>query len=142
MTLTLLQGPAGSGKSQLLAALLAATDNQIGLDITALWAAMSGATRGPDGRYSERSDDDPALAGAFYTQHVTTRWALSEGVDVAVTTSRPGQEERWRRLAEEAGVPFQVRTVDPGREVVEARLAGPDGELSEACRRAIDRWYS
>ena len=139
--LTLIQGPAGSGKSQLAADLLQSGAVRVLLDITALWAAMSGARRGPDGKYPLRLADDPALAAAFYTQFVIARWALREGHDVAVTTSRRNQQEVWRQLAADAGADFSVQTVDPGRAVVEDRLREPDGSLSEECQRAIERWY-
>lgn len=141
MTLTLIQGPAGGGKSQLVASLLAAGEVQIQADVTALWAALSGAVRGADGRYPIRFDDDPALALARYLQAAAVRQGLSDGADVAVTTSQAGQSERWRQLADDASTAYAVRTVDPGREVVAARLADAAGELSAACQAAIERWY-
>ena len=141
MSLYLVQGPAGGGKSQFVAEMLAAGEISIFSDITALWAALSGAVRGPDGLYPVRLDDDPALEIAQYVQAVAVRQALDLDHDVAVTTSRRGQESRWQRLADSAARAFTVRTLDPGREVVEARLSGPDGRLSEECRKAIARWY-
>ena len=36
---------------------------------------------------------------------------------------------------------FNVRTIDPGEDVVRARLADDDGNLSAECARAIGRWY-
>lgn len=140
MTLTLVQGPAGAGKSQHTAAMLEAGEAQIVSDVTALWAALSGAERDSEGRYPVRADDDPALAVARYVQAVAVRAGLEEGADVAVTTSRRGQEERWQRAADDAGADFRVTTIDPGESVVRARLS-VDGALSEPCRRAISRWY-
>lgn len=139
--LTLIEGPAGGGKSQVAADLLDAGEIEVLADITALWVALSGAVRGPDGRYPERGEDEPALSVAQYLQAVAVRYALEAGYSVGATTSRRGQVERWRQLAVAAGRNFAVRTVDPGLAVVTARLAGPDGELSEACRQAIGRWY-
>lgn len=139
--LILIEGPAGAGKSQLTTLMLEAGEIAVLADTTELWAALSGAVRGPDGRYPVRLDDDLALAVARYLKAVAVRVGLQEGADVAVTTSERGQAERWRRMAEEAGAPFAVRTVDPGRDVVEARLSDADGVLSEACRQAIGRWY-
>ena len=52
-------GPAGSGKSQIVAAERRPGD--VLIDFTALWAALTGATRGEDGRFPVRTDDDPAL---------------------------------------------------------------------------------
>lgn len=139
--LTLIEGPAGAGKSGITALMLAAGEVQVLADVTELWAALAGAVRGPDGRYPLRLDDDPALAVARYLQAVAVRQGLQDGADVAVTTSRRGQVERWRQVATEAATSFAVRTVDPGRQVVEARLADDDGNLSAACQQAIGRWY-
>ena len=141
MSLTLIQGPAGGGKSQIAADLLAAGGIDLLADITLLWVALSGVERDAEGRYPEPEDDDPALESARYMQSVLVRFALSLGANVAVTTSRRDQEERWQRAAEEADTEFEVRTVDPGEDVVRGRLTGPDGQLSAACDRAIRRWY-
>lgn len=140
-SLTLIEGPAGAGKSQLAADLLEAGSVSVVADTTALWAALSGAVRGPDGRFPVRSDSDPALSVARYVQGVAVRQGLESGADVAVTTSRRGQAARWEPMARQSGASFAVRTLDPGREVVSARLAEPDGELSEACELAVSRWY-
>lgn len=142
MSLTLIQGPAGGGKSQVAAAMLAAGEVQVVADVTRLWVAFSGAVRGPDGRYPIRLDTDPALSVARYTQAVAVRVGLEEGADVAVTTSRAGQAERWGAVADDAGTPLTVRTVDPGLAVVRARLAdAATGALAPACETAIGRWY-
>ena len=140
--LTLIQGPAGSGKSGVAGDLLRAGEVDVLVDVTGLWAVFAGARRGPDGRYPVRSDDDPALAAALYVQTVVARFSLGQGHRVAVTTSRRGQEARWSAVAREAGTEINVRTVDPGRDVVTARLSDPEtGVLSEPCNRAIGRWY-
>ena len=139
--LTLIAGPAGSGKSAVAAESLAAGEIEVLADTTALWVALSGARRGPDGRYPVRDESDPALASALYLQAVAARFALSRGARVGVTTSRRGQESRWAQMAQEAGVEFNVRTVDPGEAVVRARLSDGDGNLSSECERAIGRWY-
>ena len=141
MALHLVQGPAGSGKSQTVAEMVEAGEVEVVADTTRLWAALGLYERGRDGRYPVREDGDPALAVALYAQGVAVRRGLDEGAEVAVTTSRRGQETRWRLVAEAAGTTLNVRTVDPGEDVVRARLAEPDGELSEACERAIGRWY-
>ena len=139
--LVLIEGPAGAGKSQIAAELLAAGAVSVLSDVTILWAALSGAVRGDDGRYPERDDDDEALSVARYVQAVAVRVALEAGASVAVTTSRRNQEQRWRQLADDVRTGFEVRTVDPGRAVVESRLSGDDGKLSKACEEAINRWY-
>ena len=139
MPLHLVQGPAGGGKSQVTAEMLEAGEVQVVADVTALWAALSGAVRGPDGRYPVRDESDPALAAALYAQSVIARNVLDSGADVAVTTSRAGQEARWREVAGERGL--FVRTVDPGEETVRARLAESDGSISPECDKAVRRWY-
>ena len=140
--LTLIQGPAGGGKSQLVAAMLAAGEITIQSDVTSLWASLSGAVRGPDGRYPERSDLDPILGLALYLQAVAVRQGLQDGLNVGVTTSQAGQVERWQALADDAGTALTVRTVDPGESVARARLADAvTGILSPACDRTVRRWY-
>ena len=141
MTLILVQGPAGGGKSQLAKALLASGEGQILADITALWAALSATERLPDGRYPVRLDTDPALALAQYLQAAAVRQGLEDGNDVIVTTSRADQVARWQEVADDADTGLTVRTVDPGRSVVADRLADAAGRLSGACARAISRWY-
>lgn len=139
--LYLVQGPAGGGKSQLAREMLAAGEIQVLADITQLWVALSGVQRGPDGRYPVRDVDDPALQLALYLQEVAVNRALDLDYDVAATTSRRGQEERWQERAQRAGRAFAVRTVDPGLAVVTRRLAESTGVLSDECARAIGRWY-
>ena len=142
-SLHLLEGPAGSGKSQVARDLLEAGEVQALADVTALWAALSGAQRDLEkGRYPERADDDPALGLARYVQAAAVRQGLREGLDVAATTSRRDQVDRWREVAHGEGASLIVRTVDPGRDVVAARLADPvTGVLSDACGSALGRWY-
>ena len=83
--LVLIQGPAGGAKSQVAAEMLEAGEVQVLADTTALWAALSGVQRGPDGKYPVRQDDDPALAVALYVQAVAVRRGLEAGTDVGVT---------------------------------------------------------
>lgn len=142
MSLLLVQGPAGGGKSQLVAEFLESGLIDLVSDITMLWVALKGVTRDADGRFPVREDSDPALDAARYLQPVLVRFALELGARVAVTTSRRNQVERWQTLAYSIDVDFSVRTVDPGEDVVRARLADPvTGELSDPCARAIRRWY-
>lgn len=140
--LYLVEGPAGGGKSQHAREMLEAGEAQVLADVTSLWAAIGGHERGPDGRYPVRSDDDPALALARYVQAAVVREGLREGQDVVVTTSRRDQQDRWSEVAAAAATSLSVRTIDPGRSVVEARLADPQtGILSADCESAIARWY-
>ena len=139
--LTLIQGPAGSGKSQVAGEMLEAGEVDLVADTTALWVALSGVTRGPDGRFPVRPLTDPAKLMALYVQKVTVRKGLSEGWDVAVTASAQNIEEKWKRVADEFAASLRVRTVDPGEAVVRARLSEPDGKLSDPCAKAIRRWF-
>lgn len=141
--LHLIEGPAGGGKSQLAADMLAAGTADLIADTTELWAAIGGYARDPQtGRYPVRRDDDPALTAAQYTQIAVVRHGLREGLNVIATTSRRGQVDRWRRIADEAETALDVTTVDPGVDVVRSRLADPvTGELSADCENALARWY-
>ena len=135
MALTILRGPVGSGKSQLIRE----EKPEILADVTALWAAISGAERDADGLFPERRGDDPALEAARYMKAALVGFAARRGLRGIVTTSDSSPEavERLREQGATAG----VRTVDPGEAVVRRRLAAPDGQLSPACEQAVGRWY-
>ena len=141
--LTLIEGPAGAGKTQILSELLTAGSVDVAADVTALWAATGGAERDPvTGKYPVRAENDPALHTARYLQTVAAGFALREGYKVAVTTSQRDQVQKWAEIANRHNSPLSVRTVDPGREIVEARLSDPvTGELSDECAAAVARWY-
>ena len=141
--LYLLEGPAGGGKSELLREMLAAGEIDVAADVTALWAATGGAERDPvTGKYPVRLETDPALATARYLQTVTAGFALRQGYKVAVTTSQHDQTGKWMAVANRYNAPLRVQTVDPGLEIVTARLSDPvTGELSDECDSAIGRWY-
>ena len=141
-TLLLVEGPAGSGKSQLVASMLAAGELDIVADLTGLWAALRGMARGADGRYPVRTDADPAVSSglATYLRAAAVRQGLRADLRVAVSAGTPDMAPRWAQVAEESGAAFTVRTVDPGEQVVRDRLA-VDGELHPQCERAVNRWY-
>ena len=44
-------------------------------------------------------------------------------------------------MLERLGPGATERIIDPGIDVVTARLSGPDGELSDQCKAAISRYY-
>ncbi len=62
--LILVEGAAGSGKSQLTRDMIRAGEVDLVADVTQLWAATGLHERGPDGKYPIRSDGDPALEAA------------------------------------------------------------------------------
>ncbi len=133
MALGILRGPAGGGKSQTL------RPGALRADVTALWAALLGLERGPNGKYPERPDADPVLGLATYLKAAAVAYAAREGLTGWVTTSdsRPEAVERLRAR----GATGEVQTVDPGEDVVRRRLANADGQLSPACEQAVKRWY-
>lgn len=140
--LFLFEGPAGAGKSQLVREMLADGEIHVQADLTAIWAAINGYERNPEtGLYPVRRDNDRTIGLASYVKTAIVRRALADGLSVAVTTSSPDEVTKWQALADEAQTALSVRTIDPGREVVEENLADEDGELSEDCERAIGRWY-
>ena len=138
--LVLIEGPAGSGKSQEAARMLAAGEAAILADLTALWAAMRGFERDADGKYPVRTEDDPALRLSAFMRAAVVRQALREGLDTIVTSGTPSMATRWALVAQETGSAFEVRTIDPGQQVVRERLA-VDGVLSSDCEKAVSRWY-
>ena len=133
MAFGILRGPAGAGKSQEL------EPGILRADVTALWAAVTGAQRGADGRYPVRADDDQGLEIARYLKATLISFAAKRGLSGVATTS-DSSPEAVERLREQ-GATGPVRTVDPGESVVRRRLAGPDGQLSGACESAVQRWY-
>ena len=62
-------------------------------------------------------------------------------IDVVVTNS-DGSPERRKLLLEKLGPGATERIVDPGEDIVKARLSDSiTGELEPECSRAISRWY-
>ncbi len=140
--LLLVEGPAGSGKSQLVNEMLANGELDIVADYTGLWVALRGVQRGPDGRYPIREDSDPVVTSglAAYLRAAAVREGLRQGLNVAVTSGTPDTAVKWAEVARETETPFQVRTEDPGESVVRERLS-VDGELPQQCELAVRRWY-
>ena len=141
--LVLVEGPAGSGKSQEVARMLRAGEVDIQADLTAQWVALRAVERGPHGRYPVRPASDPTITTglAAYLRAVAVREGLRSGLNVAVTSGTPNTAVKWSRVAEEAGAPFRVTTIDPGEAVVRERLANDDGSMDDECEMAISRWY-
>lgn len=137
MALTIVRGPAGSGKSQYVHDAL--EDGQLVADVTLLWAALRGLERDSNGRFPIRRSDDPALHVARRLKALTVRIAQQETIGGFVTTSS-SSAEATQRLIEQGAASSGIVTIDPGRRVVAARLA-IDGELSAPCSRALERWY-
>ena len=97
---------------------------------------MTGAVRGPDGKYPDRTDGDPALALVSAVKGFALSEATKRELDGFVTSSAAGDV-----AALEARTGQPAVTIDPGPAAVEASLADDDGYLSDECRKAIRRWY-
>ena len=136
----LLSGPAGAGKSQVAAALAAeATTPTVVADFQALTVAVLGHTRRPDGSYPKR----PVWALPVI-EHVrrTVIDAATERELEVIATNSDGDPARRAFLLDRLGPGASERIIDPGREVVEARLTDAvTGFLDEECSQAIGRWY-
>ena len=136
----LLSGPAGAAKSQLARDLLAESPHlAVAADFQSIYAALLLLERGPDGRYPLRNE--ALLPLVEYVRRATITAARNREIDVIATNS-DGDPARRAFLLQELGDATE-RVVDPGREVVAARLAEPStGELGPQCEGAINRWYS
>ena len=140
MASILLSGPAGAAKSALARRLLAEHPTLAAIaDFQALYAALTGDVRGPDGRYPIR--DDRLLPLTEYVRRAVVTGATNADIDVIATNS-DGDPDRRAFLLRQLGAGATERVVDPGRDVVAARLSDPEtGELSGECDTAIRRWY-
>ena len=140
MASILLSGPAGAAKSALARRLLAESSDLAAIaDFQAVYAAITGDIRGPDGRYPLR--DDRLLPLTEYIRRTIITGAISRDISVVATNS-DGDTARRQFLVQQLGPGATERIVDPGRAIVAARLSDPEtGELSGECDSAIGRWY-
>ena len=136
----LLSGPAGAAKSALARRLLAENPALAAIaDFQAIYAALTGDIRGPDGRYPLR--DDRLLPLTEYIRRSIITGSLARDIEVIATNS-DGNPARRQFLLGQLGDGATERIVDPGREIVAARLSDPEtGILSTECDAAISRWY-
>lgn len=141
----LISGPAGAGKSALAAELLESMPPPVVIaDFTRLWVALHGIERDPvTGLYPTRfSADNPTLPLVEHLRRELIESAVERDIGVVATNS-DSDPARRAALLRALGPGASERIVDPGRAVVEARLAAhsPDGELTEECVAAVRRWY-
>ena len=139
MASILISGPAGASKSALARKLLAELPLAIAADFQSIYAALALVERDPDGRFPPR---DPRLLPIVeYVRRAILTGAVSREIDVIATNS-DGDPARRKFLLGSLGAGATERIVDPGIEVVSARLADPvSGDLAEECAGAIARWY-
>ena len=140
----LLSGPAGGGKSSLLQVFFEGEGPlTVGVDFQALYGALTGAVRNAAGRYPLREAALVPLVDQI--RLFAIREAVAGGHRVIATNSSgsPVRRQLLMDLLSAGGAVAEERVVDPGREVVEARLSDPaTGELSPECEQAIARFYS
>lgn len=140
MPSVLISGPAGANKSAIARQLL--EDNAglaVAADFQSIYAALTLAMRGPDGKYPLRNPE--LLAITEYVRRAAITGAKARDMDVIATNS-DGDSVRRAFLLNELGPTATERVVDPGREVVTARLSDPTtGDLSPECEQAVSRWY-
>ena len=136
----LLSGPAGAAKSALAWRLLQ-DHPQLAIiaDFQAIYAALTLVQRDRQGRFPLR--DESLLPITEYVRRAAVTGAVARDIDVLATNS-DGDPDRRAFLLGQLGPDAVERVVDPGREVVAARLADPaTGELSGECDAALNRWY-
>ena len=139
----LLSGPAGSGKSARARELLSqATKPTIVADFTSLFNAVRLIERQPDGTFPVRTDrDNVYLPIAETMRREAIRQARQRGLEIVATNS-DGDARRRTALVASLGEGAVEEVIDPGEQVVRARLADAiSGELSSSCEGAINRWY-
>ena len=141
MPSTLISGPAGAAKSALARRLLAESAELAAIaDFQLVYRALTDVERGRDGRFPLR--DERLLPLTEYVRRAILSGAAARDIKIIATNS-DGDPERRAFLLGQLGAGAVERIVDPGRNIVEARLSDPEtGVLSPECDSAINRWYS
>ena len=139
----LLTGPAGAGKTQEARAMLrAAAGPMVAADFQSILVALTLLERLPSGRYAERVESQASwlLPMTEAVRQTVITFATERDIGL-VATSSDGSPARRGYLLSRLGAGARELVVDPGIDVVTARLSGPDGVLSEQCSQAIQRFY-
>ena len=136
----LLSGPAGANKSALARRLLAESTELAAIaDFQLVYRALTDIERGRDGRYPLR--DDRLLPLTEYVRRAIIAGATDRDIRVIATNS-DGDPARRSFLLGQLGKGATERIVDPGEDIVAARLSDPEtGILSPECKSAIGRWF-
>ena len=141
MASVLLSGPAGGAKSALARRLLVESAELSAIaDFQLVYRALTDVERDRGGRYPLRNEG--LLPLTEYVRRAIIGGAVARGITVIATNS-DGDPERRAFLLGQLGAGATERIVDPGRNIVEARLSDPEtGVLSPECDQAVGRWYS
>ena len=136
----LISGPAGASKSAIARQLWEDYPGVAAIaDFQAIYAALTGDRRGPDGRFPLR--DDRLLPLTEYIRRAVITGATSRQIPIIATNS-DGRIERREAILGFLGAGATETIIDPGIDIVQARLADPStGNLSQQCASAIDRWF-
>ena len=143
MGLLLSGPPAGAGKSRRARQLLAqAALPTILVDFQLLYAAMLGIERDEEtGRFPERDERLGYILPLVELQRQRLiRQAVEDDIEVVATNS-DGDGGRRRYLLGLLGPGATEEVIDPGIQVVTERLS-VNGQLSQQCGSAIQRWFS
>ena len=108
-------------------------------DFQSLVVALLQQERGSDGTYPLRPEWVLPLAEHVRREVIDAARAREISV---IATNSDGDPGRRRFLIERLGPGALEEIVDPGEQVVKARLSGRTGKLSRACEGAVRRWYS
>ena len=137
----LISGPAGAGKSSVARLRRREMDQPTVIaDFQSIYVAVSGDVRDNNGNYPERDPDLLPLVERERQRAIRDAVEMQVGV---VATNSDGAQERRDYLLGILGPDALEEIVDPGIDVVTARLSDPaTGSLSDSCSGAISRWYS
>ena len=136
----LLSGPAGANKSALARRLLAESTELAAIaDFQLVYRALTDVARDRGGRYPLR--DDRLLPLTEYVRRAIISGATDRDIAVIATNS-DGDPVRRAFLLDQLGKGATERIIDPGENIVAARLSDPEtGVLSPECSAAIGRWF-
>lgn len=135
MPLHLIAGPAGGGKSQVIASRL--QPGEIVIDFSRLHQALAGTERDAAGLLPERLPDDPLVPITEAVKRFAVREAIRRGIPGYATTA---SRDAVRALEEMIGSRAEI--IDPGDDEVVRRLSSRrGGRLSKRCAEAASKWF-
>ena len=122
--------------------MLAGGEADLVVDFTLLYVALAGVERDAEGKYPVREDSDPLLPLVHAARAFVVAEGLRRGFRMLRTSSSSTDADADRATAKRHGAAYREITVDPGEDVIRARLSDPEtGELSAQCSTAVRRWY-